>query len=248
MKRFIAAFFLLFNSAFAQEPEIRKTHSVLVNEKDSYARFEILNKPLRIAADTARLYHWYLSNALHTSKGGYEGLLLHGDYSSFYPGDALREKGRFYYGLKDGAWKSWHPNGLLKETGTWKRGSREGKFEVKNENGQLVKMYEYKANLLDGLYVEYEDNRPLLTRKFRKNREILPKVKVPREKKVKEKKVKEPVPPVSEPLAPARKKDSWLKRTWGSTKAFVNRIFKPSQKDKNIDNKAREKDFKPAAK
>ncbi len=128
-----------------------------------------------------KTYYWLKAKQIHTSKGGYEGNLLHGEYTALYQDNSLREKGTFYKGLKSGEWKMWYPNGEIKQITRWRKGKISGRITYYDAQGKLMKKENYRAGELHGSQIEYKDSIEVI-RKFRNGTEIIRKPK--KEKKL----------------------------------------------------------------
>ncbi len=70
-----------------------------INENDYSIVAEVLAKEKSIPSSADKEYYWYKSNSIMSTKGGYDGKLLHGQYSSFYLNSNLKEKGKYHMGL-----------------------------------------------------------------------------------------------------------------------------------------------------
>ena len=107
------------------------------------------------------------------TKGGYDGKLLHGEYTSFYLSDNLKEKGWFCKGLKCGKWIQWYENGKIKETGHWKNGLRNGKTQSFNINGEKLMVAEYEDDQLDGTVMTFEGDKMTSCKKYDEGKELI---------------------------------------------------------------------------
>lgn len=159
---------------FTLQVKAQQTHSLVLNIPDAYTECSIFNKVTQPASvDTACWYFWLNQNTLESTKGGFAGKLLHGPYTCFYNSHALKEKGNFYYGVKDGEWKKWTDKGEIAEITHWKRGRKEGKSEWHNPDGTLS-VANYKNNRLNGSVLQYSSNGTLISeKKYKENKEII---------------------------------------------------------------------------
>jgi hypothetical protein len=179
-----------YNILFSQPDE---RHSrVYVNEPNQSIKTEVLSKKNSFDADENRTYYWYANNQILSTKGGFDGKLLDGKYSSFYLNNNLKESGNFKNGVKSGEWRSWYETGQLKESIRWKKGMRKGHCEMYNEKGEKILTSNYKNDLLNGKQLSYQFGKVLFTKKYKKGAEIIPKEKPKVEKVSKEKKGKVP--------------------------------------------------------
>ncbi|MFI5204277.1 MAG: toxin-antitoxin system YwqK family antitoxin [Flavobacteriales bacterium] len=159
--------------------------------------------------DNERMYFWLKAKEVHATKGGYEGDLLHGDYTVFYPSESLKEKGRFEMGLKTGTWKEWYDNGQLKEISRWKNGQLSGEVKQFDDSGKLVTRNQYNRGFLNGRQFYYTDS-VTIEKKYSNGKEILPKPKKKRGKKKKEIIEEEtPVTTTEESTEPKKEKKKW---------------------------------------
>jgi hypothetical protein len=158
---FLLSFFLgVFSSAQAQRKYLRQVvhDRVVVNSPDSTVVtyvWPVGNK--EVEAEEEKVYYWYKADKVRTSRGGFGGKVLHGDYTSFYIDQNLKEKGKFVKGLKVGTWKAWYPNGELKEIMHWKKGQRNGSFITYRSDHTIYKTGKYKDDKLKGKVKEYDE-------------------------------------------------------------------------------------------
>ncbi len=69
-----------------------------------------------------KFYFWYKAQHVISTQGGSSGLLLNGNFESFYEKKQLSKKGKFRKGLKSGEWLYWRKDGTLRITETWSNG------------------------------------------------------------------------------------------------------------------------------
>lgn len=148
---------------------------MVINLEASTQKFELPVKDVKAKVDNDLTYSWYKSNQVLTTKGGYAGKLLHGEFVEFYLNNSLKEKGLYRKGLKDGEWKSWYENGQLKEIITYCRGLQHGKYRSYNEKGSLKVEASYKKGLLHGKMVSYENGKMIAMHKYKNGKAIFPK-------------------------------------------------------------------------
>ena len=126
-----------------------QTKEVQVRNGLNQVRTEIFIEQKKVRIDNQVFYYWFKAREIHFTQGGYEGNLLNGNFSEFYPSEQLKEKGQFKNGLKVGQWKSWHENGFIKEISNWKDGYLTGNSKTYDENGKLIYEVNYRKNKLD---------------------------------------------------------------------------------------------------
>jgi len=113
-----------------------------------------------------RIY-WYRQNRIFITVGGFNGPLLHGEYTAMVSGNYLLEKGNFDEGLKDGEWRRWHPNGEINSVYNWAEGKREGEFHIYNAEGVLIQKGKYRKDKLNGIVIIYDNNGKAINNKYK---------------------------------------------------------------------------------
>lgn len=124
--------------SFAQSDLLNGIQNHITINHDNGAKeiFDVSTKAPK--AKPQRLYHWYASQKVHNTQGGYSGKLLDGDYSSYYPNKQLARQGKYRKGLADGNWKEWRENQRLAKIEKWKNGYLSGKASLYDERGNLT--------------------------------------------------------------------------------------------------------------
>jgi hypothetical protein len=174
MKRIFFLLFLLANAALAQK---KKTYTVYVNYPDYTLKTDVLSEPLKKHAGKELEYAWYSSNRIMHTKGGYEGKVLDGPYTSFYLSNNLKEKGEYCYGVKQGEWITWYESGTISSITAWRKGQKQGICKSFDEKGELLSEAHYRRGKLSGFQYTYENNKEASRKKFRQGKEVIPKVK-----------------------------------------------------------------------
>jgi antitoxin component YwqK of YwqJK toxin-antitoxin module len=82
-----------------------------------------------------KTYYWYKGGKIMRNQGAFDGKVLHGNFSAFYPNKTLAEKGQFKDGLKNGLWQEWRTDGTLQTYSYWKKSNQTGKYAFFNESG-----------------------------------------------------------------------------------------------------------------
>jgi len=187
--------FILFSGFLLAQTKYDKhliNNLININYPDSTVSAEIYHKDKVVKPRINRYYIWYRANDIKTTRGGYDGKLIHGDYTVFYHDKSLKEKGKVRKGQKKGRWIRWYANGEIYEIMHWKKGQQHGVFEVFNEKGELVlkgKNYKGKVN---GKLITYLNSKIVSVKKYKngvfvEDVEVKQKeVKVKKEKKKKE--------------------------------------------------------------
>lgn len=171
------------------EPDKIKAFNITVNYDNYTVKTQMLKSPKKINTKPDLTYHWYSSQKIIETKGGFDGKLLHGYYKSFYLSNQLFESGEFKYGLKNNEWKNWYSDGKLKEITHWKNGKKNGKYFLFNDDGTKVASGNFKNDQLSGKFNTYDKNGNIILSQSYKNGVI--QVKTPKLKKEKSTKPKE---------------------------------------------------------
>ena len=151
--KFLSAILLLLTPilSFSQKmPEVEALNRVILNHKDSiiYAHLLPSDESKKITASDNYWYNWYAQHDIKETKGGFDGKLLHGNYTEYYSNKDLKRKGVFKKGLKTGKWKSWYQNGQLSSILYYKNGLKNGKFILYSTSGESIGKGRYKKGAL----------------------------------------------------------------------------------------------------
>lgn len=172
---FISFFYVQLYS-FAQQ-KAKEYYPIYVNHHDYTVKTNIVSKNKKIKANTNLTYHWYSSNKIQETMGGYDGKMLHGQYASFYLNGNLKEKGDFKMGLKNGDWTSWYENGKIKDVTSWRKGLKEHNSYSYNTEGELVSKVSYRNNKQNGMVYNYKNDVIFEKKKYKNGVEIIEKEK-----------------------------------------------------------------------
>ena len=188
----IIAFTLFSMSLQAQNFEIEEiTREVTVKEPGKIIRIHILIDQDPIKVDLEKKYTWFNKNTLKTTQGGYNGMLLQGEYKEMNEANDLLVKGKYKNGLKDGEWKEWYANGNLKTVYHWDEGTLEGEYMEFDASGATVKKGNFKKGELHGdIFTRYEDGTSK-TIKYKKGEPKPEKKEKPKKEKSPKKEKKE---------------------------------------------------------
>lgn len=104
------------------------------------------------------LYFWFKSGKIHESFGDAGGDLLHNEFTQYYTGNQLAEKGKFNYGLKVGLWRKWHPNGNLKEEVHWRSGKKNGHYRLYDLTGKPQVVGQYRSGTRNGVWINVHES------------------------------------------------------------------------------------------
>lgn len=218
MIRYTLFLLLLLSCLFtsAQKPvdyEKIKAFNVVVNYPDYTVKTQMLKDEKKLAADETLTYHWYASNKIMSTKGGYDGKLLHGYYKSFYLNSNLKESGNFKYGLKKGEWRYWFEDGKLKEIISWKNGRKNGAYRLYDSSGELIGKGSFKNDKLNGKFKTYSKGRLTETVNYKDGNVVLAKQKTRKAKKARLEEVKDPE---ATPTVEKKEKKTFKER-WNNT-------------------------------
>jgi hypothetical protein len=148
MKHLITLLFLfsLLPAMSQKLPEVDALNRVILNHKDSiiYAHVMPAGESPKVKVSDEYWYTWYAQHDIKETRGGFDGKLLHGNYTIYYENKDLRRKGVFKEGLKIGKWKSWHRNGQLSEISYYKKGLSTGKWISYDPSGNIIAKTKYK--------------------------------------------------------------------------------------------------------
>ncbi|WP_149915196.1 toxin-antitoxin system YwqK family antitoxin [Sphingobacterium cavernae] len=134
--------------------------------------FDVKKKKVTNTA-TNSTYYWYTAGKIVQNQGGYDGKILHGDFSAFYPNKKMAERGEFKNGLKTGHWRKWRNDGTLQERTSWKKGIQTGKYVIFNELGNEIERGNKKNGYKHGKIIVYTSNSAAPTfQYFNKGKEI----------------------------------------------------------------------------
>ena len=129
-----------------KKPKQEKIH-VKIGDFSVETFIKISKKKIRVKENLT--YFWYKSRSINSTKGGYSGQLLDGNYDRFDMDKKLIEQGKFVTGLKHGIWKIWHPNGELKSKIYYRKGLKHGLEVVFNSEGVVIGEYKYSRGNLN---------------------------------------------------------------------------------------------------
>jgi hypothetical protein len=151
-------------------PDSDALHRVIINHKDSIVYAAVLPSLAqeRVRARDRYMYHWYAAHDIKKSRGGFDGKLLHGQYSEFYSDKSLKEKGIFRKGLKRGKWKAWYTNGQFREIVRYKKGRKHGTFREYSPEGTLLRKGSYHKDYIKGRVKKYQAQEGITTEKYKK--------------------------------------------------------------------------------
>lgn len=150
---------IFFPCTFFAQVKPAKNYSVYVNYPEYTVKATVFSKEKKFFPDEHLTYHWYASNKIMKTTGGYDGKLLTGLYSSFYLSGNLKEKGVFKKGLKNKEWVTWYENGKINEVTTWRNGVRNGGYKKLDDEGVILEQSNFKNDKLHGDQIFYTDGK-----------------------------------------------------------------------------------------
>jgi len=120
--------------------------------------FYIAKKTPKMEFNPLLDYYWFMGNDIHISKGCIGGKPLNAGFTTYYLDNNLKEKGSFYFGLKNAKWMYWFANGNLHKIENYKKGLLQGAYNVFNDKNQLIISGEYRNNLKHGKWISFYNN------------------------------------------------------------------------------------------
>jgi antitoxin component YwqK of YwqJK toxin-antitoxin module len=123
MKKIIFVMLFFFSCAvYGQKMPDSGVNKIRINESDKTVVAGVVRFDGGPRLKPDLFYYWYSANAIHSTQGGFSGLLLNGPYSEYYLNKNLKAQGAFKKGLKSGIWKSWNEDGTANSVSTWEKG------------------------------------------------------------------------------------------------------------------------------
>jgi hypothetical protein len=227
---FLAA--MVFIYAQRSTVKIPKTFTHYINEPEQSIKVSVMATKVEITPKEELTYFWFSSNKVLFTKGGFDGYLLHGIFSSFYANKNLKEKGCYKNGLREGKWMAWFENGQIREILNYHNGKKTGRYELYNELGLPMVKARFRNDKLHGRMYTFLNNKIQTKQRFRNGNEIKrtekkeEEIKPPKEKKRKEKIRKE-----EKEEAPKEKKEE-NKKVRKTFKEKWNNLFKKKKERK----------------
>jgi hypothetical protein len=175
--KFLLPFFLILSHLLLAQNRQKGSYTVFINTPTSNVKADVLyeNKKIKVREDVT--YYWYTANKILETKGGFDGRLLNGNYSSFYLSENLKEKGTFSNGLKEGEWKMWFENGKVREISHWKAGQKHGIYKKYDVRGSLQLEARFENGQLNGIQKTYQNDTLLSSTKYDDGKEVIKKEK-----------------------------------------------------------------------
>lgn len=124
-----------------------------------------------------RNYYWFDHSMIMSTRGGFTGELLHGEFLVQYRNYQIKEQGNFKYGLKHGAWKSWYENGLPKNFATYKKGLLHGRYTEFDGKGKKIEEGKYVKGVKTGVAKQYDADGKQAKKQYKNGEEVVPKGK-----------------------------------------------------------------------
>ncbi len=158
MKNTILAFLFMVLSMSVPGQSVKYTPSVtrkvVVISGDTTIICNVYNTWKNFKTRPECKYYWLFENTIHWNYGGYQGQLLHGEFSALNKNNNLIYQGYFINGLKDGEWKYWSGEGIILRSETWKNGIRHGRSFYYDPSGNMISEIKYRNGKLKEKPVE----------------------------------------------------------------------------------------------
>jgi hypothetical protein len=146
---FLVAHFCILGVYGGNKNQDLLTRPVVVSQEGKQIHCRVLIEKMEMEPELKATYFWYHYNQILSNRGGYSGVLLHGEYR-VYDGDSrLVEQGQFDRGKKQGEWKYWNQQGELVRTVDWKNGVQEG-LDCKYSGLSIWDKTKYKSDRMHG--------------------------------------------------------------------------------------------------
>ena len=142
-----------------------KKKKVHLNLENSYLEAQVCVSKKRIQPKSDKFYSWFQSGKIQQTQGGFEGQLLHGNFTEYYTNRQLKLKGCYCMGLPAGNWVSWFDNGKMQDMYHMKKGTKTGKYTSWDSSGNMVLHANYVNGKLNGKMSSYENGK-LLSEKY----------------------------------------------------------------------------------
>jgi antitoxin component YwqK of YwqJK toxin-antitoxin module len=126
-------------------------HRITFECKDTLFQFYVTSPDIHFKPEDDREYYWYKSDTILTTFGGFEGKLLDGSFTKYFPNRNISIREIYSLGLKKGESKSWYPDGKLKSVIQWVNGKKKGFFKEYDSAENLVRYGKYKEDRLNGI-------------------------------------------------------------------------------------------------
>lgn len=159
-----------------QELKTDALNRVILQKSDTLFQFYTIKPTDNKPEPGSNYYYWFKPDTILVTHSGFDGKLLHGDYTVFYPNKNLKEKGKFENGLKTGEWKSWFENGEVQSISHWRSGKQEGLFSEFDRLGKPIRTGRFKRGQLKGDLQELGKDTAV-TQKSRKGKPVIEKAK-----------------------------------------------------------------------
>jgi antitoxin component YwqK of YwqJK toxin-antitoxin module len=127
---FLFFVFCIFWSVTDAQFKVFETSEVSISSDTGNTEFSIITDDFNNRIKHDNRYYWYTPRKVISTKGGYDGKILHGVYKEFYEHRQLRQKGEFKFGLKSGKWNTWDDQGEITSIKRFKKGYLHGKILV----------------------------------------------------------------------------------------------------------------------
>ena len=137
-----------------------ETMQVTINLDESTLKFNTFeDEEDLLFTNKFRNYYWYKTNELLTTQGGYEGRLLHGEFTELYDSKSLKRKGEFRKGTKQGSWRYWNTEGALTAMTKYRAGRRSGRSLRFDDQGYISESHRYKSDAKNGFSYIYTNGQ-----------------------------------------------------------------------------------------
>ncbi len=144
-------FLISFSNPFSQKLDKDYHLKHTIRQDNQQFQFSVLDFDDKGVYDynKGKFYYWLKSQKVHVTQGYSSGLLLDGEFQSFYDSKQLSQRGYFFKGLKNGEWLHWNEKGVLIQIEHWKSGEKCGVEKIFDNNGELITKIKHKNNKIE---------------------------------------------------------------------------------------------------
>ena len=139
-------------------------HSVISEENGRVFQYYIVYQEVGLKTNSQVMYFWHRNGQLRSTKGGYSGNVLHGDFQEFDKSGRMLGKGTYYYGTKNGEWKTWNRNGEIIRLEKWDKGFLGRRISYDFSKSTIEN---FKKNQLNGRRIVLNNNHKESVEHFR---------------------------------------------------------------------------------
>lgn len=157
---------------YAQKLPDIPVHKVVLEDHEKVLKFELQEDEKKVNTNRQLYYTWFAHHKIHTTRGDFEGRLLHGEYLVFNKERDLLEKGNFKYGVKTKVWKTWYQDGELKTITHFKNGQKHGLHICYDDMGDVISKTNYRHGKKHGKTHSFDEDGDETITKYKEGKEV----------------------------------------------------------------------------